>query len=397
MTTSNPLLTVPDYEARARETVPEAVFNRMFGTYGAPDWVTNTNNVLAFHETRLRPRVLVDVSQRNLSTEVLGQKISFPVMLAAAGSHQRVHPQGELASARAAGAAGTILALSTVSSFSIEEVAEVATEPLWFQLYFFQDRELTETLVRRAEMAGYTALLLTVDNLGAPTTERDFRYAYTLNAERVLKNLATTDLPNVPDSSNFRDRLESALNWSDLEWVRSITNMPLVIKGIQTAEDARLCIEHGVDAILVSNHGGHTLLGTTGSVNLLPEVMDVVGDRMDVYLDGGIRHGTDVLKALALGAKAVFVGRAMFWGLAVDGENGVRRVLEILRDELDVAMGLCGVKDVNNVDRNLVEATNGYVRKSDLVGQLERLAKLVDQGYLTREEFETQKGKLLAP
>ena len=397
MTTSNPLLTVPDYEARARETVPEAVFNRMFGTHGAPDWVTNTNNVTAFHETHLRPRVLVDVSQRNLSTEVLGQKISFPVMLAAAGSHQRVHPQGELASARAAGSVGTIMALSTVSSFSIEEVAEVATEPLWFQLYFFQDRELTETLVRRAERAGYRALLLTVDNLGAPTTERDFRYAYTLTAERILKNLATTDLPNVPDSSNFRDCLESALNWSDLEWVRSITNMPLVIKGIQTAEDARLCIEHGVDAILVSNHGGHTLLGTTGSINLLPEVMDVVGDRMDVLLDGGIRHGTDVLKSLALGAKAVFVGRAMFWGLAVDGENGVRRVLEILRDELDVAMGLCGVTDVNNVDKRLVAATNGRGSKSDVVGQLERLARLAEKGYLTRDEFDAQKGKLLVP
>jgi isopentenyl diphosphate isomerase/L-lactate dehydrogenase-like FMN-dependent dehydrogenase len=236
-----------------------------------------------------------------------------------------------------------------------------------------------------------------VDNLGAPTTERDFRYAYTLTAERILKNLATTDLPNVPDSSNFRDCLESALNWSDLEWVRSITNMPLVIKGIQTAEDARLCIEHGVDAILVSNHGGHTLLGTTGSINLLPEVMDVVGDRMDVLLDGGIRHGTDVLKSLALGAKAVFVGRAMFWGLAVDGENGVRRVLEILRDELDVAMGLCGVTDVNNVDKRLVAATNGRGSKSDVVGQLERLARLAEKGYLTREEFDAQKGKLLVP
>ena len=396
MTTSNPLLTIPDYEDRARETVPGALFNTMFGTHGAPDWVTNTNNVLAFHKSHLRPRVLVDVSHRNLSTEVLGHEISLPVILAPAGSHQRVHPQGELASARAAGSMGTIMTLSTTASYNIEEVAEVATGPLWFQLYFFQDRELSGSLVRRAESAGYTALLLTVDNLGAPTTEREHRYAHTLSTSRILKNLVDLDQPHLPSSIDFRESLESALNWTDLEWLRSITSMPLVIKGIQTAEDAKLCIEHGADALIVSNHGGHTLLGTTGTINLLPEVMDVVGDRMEVFLDGGIRRGTDVLKALALGAKAVFVGRAMLWGLAVDGEHGVRRVLEILKDELDVAMGLCGVTDVNNVDRRLVAATNGYVRKSDVVGQLDRLAKLVDQGYLTRHEYETEKGKLLA-
>ena len=397
MSTSAPLLTVPDYEARAREIVPQAVFNCMFGTYGAPDWVTNTNNVMALQETHLRPRVLVDVSHRNLSTKVLGHKISFPVMLAPAGGHQRVHRQGELASARAAGAAGTIMALSTTASYSIEEVAEVATGPMWFQLYFFQDRELTETLVRRAESAGYSALLLTVDNLGAPTTEREHRYAYTLSASRILKNLDGIDLPNVPNSSNFRECFESSLNWTDLEWLRSITSMPLVIKGIQTAEDAGLCVEHGVDALITSNHGGHTLLGTTGTFRLLPEVMDAVGDRMEVFLDGGIRSGTDVLKSLALGAKAVFVGRAMLWGLAVDGESGVRRVLEILRDELDVAMGLCGVADVNKVDRSLVVATNGQGGGYDVVGRLERLAGLVDRGYLTRQEYETEKGKLLAP
>lgn len=396
MTTQLPLLTVPDYEARARDTIPRALFDRLFGTYGAPDWVTNTNNLAAFNAVKLRPRVLVDVSHRNLTTEVLGQKINFPVMLAPTGTHQRAHPQGELASARAAGAMGTIMGLSTASSYSIEEVAEVATGPLWFQLYFFRDRELTEILVRRAHNAGYTALMLTVDNLGARSREREYRYAYTLQSERILKNFVGIELPNLPTRDNFGESFESALNWSDLEWLRSITPMPLAIKGIQTAEDARLCVEYGANALVVSNHGGHALQGTKGTIEMLPEVAEAVGDRAEVFLDGGIRRGGDVLKALALGAKAVFIGRAIFWGLSVDGEAGVRRVLDILRDELDVAMGLSGVTDVKNVDRSLVEGPSGRGLETDVVGQLERLARLLEQGYLTRQEFETQKAKLLA-
>lgn len=396
MTTPIPLLTVPDYEARARDTMPRALFDRLFGTYGAPDWVTNTNNVAAFNAIKLRPRVLVDVSHRDLSTEVLGQKISFPVMLAPAGTHQRAHPRGELASARAAGAVGTTMGLSTASSYSIEEVADAATGPLWFQLYFFRDRELTEILVRRAQNAGYNALMLTVDNLGARSREREYRYAYTLQAERTLKNFVGIERPNLPTRDNFGESFESALNWSDLEWLRSITSMPLVIKGVQTAEDASLCVEHGADALVVSNHGGHALQGTKGTIEMLPEVADAVGDRVEVFLDGGIRRGTDVLKSLALGAKAVFIGRAIFWGLSVDGEAGVRRVLELLRDELDVAMGLSGVTDVKNVDRSLVVEPNGGARGHDVIDQLERLARLLEQGYLTREEFETQKAKLLA-
>ncbi len=184
MTTQTPLLTVSDYEARARETMPKALFDRLFGTYGAPIMTSNTNNLAAFEAIKLRPRVLANVSHRDLSTEVLGEKISFPVMLAPAGTHQRAHPQGELAAARAAGAAGTIMGLSTASSYSIEEVAAAAAGPLWFQLYFFRNRELTEILVRRAQEAGYNALMLTVDNLGARSRERDHRYAYTLEAER---------------------------------------------------------------------------------------------------------------------------------------------------------------------------------------------------------------------
>ena len=392
MVTQNALLTINDYESRAKETMPKALFDRLFGELGAPDWTSNTANVLAMESVKLRPRVLVDVSRRDLSTEVLGQRISLPVMLAPTGTHQRAHPAGELASARAAAAAGTIMGLSTASSYSIEEVAQAAENPLWFQLYFFQNRELTEILVRRAENAGYAAIMLTVDNLGANSREREHRYAYILESERILKNFQGIELPDLPTRENFAESFESALNWRDLEWLRSLTAMPLVIKGVQTAEDARLCAENGVEALVVSNHGGHAMQGTDGAINMLPAIADAVGDRLEVYLDGGVRQGADVLKALALGARATFIGRPIFWGLSVAGEEGVRHCLEILRQELSVAMGLCGVTDARRVDPSV--ARNPAAEASP-VADLERLARLLEQGYLTREEFEGQKARLL--
>ena len=392
MVTQNALLTINDYESRAKETMPKALFDRLFGELGAPDWTSNTANVLAMESVKLRPRVLVDVSRRDLSTEVLGQRISLPVMLAPTGTHQRAHPAGELASARAAAAADTIMGLSTASSYSIEEVAQAAENPLWFQLYFFQNRELTEILVRRAENAGYAAMMLTVDNLGANSREREHRYAYILESERILKNFQGIELPDLPTRENFAESFESALNWRDLEWLRSLTSMPLVIKGVQTAEDARLCAENGVEALVVSNHGGHAMQGTDGAINMLPAIADAVGDRLEVYLDGGVRKGADVLKALALGARATFIGRPIFWGLSVAGEEGVRHCLEILRQELSVAMGLCGVTDARRVDPSV--ARNPAAEPSP-VADLERLARLLEQGYLTREEFEAQKARLL--
>ena len=393
MVTPNALLTINDYEARAKETMPKALFDRLFGDLGAPDWTSNTANVRAMEAVKLRPRVLVDVSQRDLSTEVLGQRISLPVMLAPTGTHQRAHPAGELAAARAAAAAGTIMGLSTASSYSIEEVAQVAESPLWFQLYFFQNRELTEILVRRAENAGYTAMMLTVDNLGANSREREHRYAYILEAERILKNFQGIELPDLPTRENFTESFESALNWRDLEWLRSLTSMPLVIKGVQTAEDARLCAENGVEALVVSNHGGHAMQGTDGAINMLPAIADAVGDRLEVYLDGGVRQGSDVLKALALGARATFIGRPIFWGLSVAGEEGVQHCLEILRRELDVAMGLCGVTDARRVDPSV--ARDPSAAAASAVADLERLARLLEGGYLTRNEFEAQKARLL--
>ena len=387
------LLNVLDYEARASEIIPSALFNRWFGTYRAPDWITNTNNLDAFQATKLRPRVLAGIGTRDVSTKVLGQDITLPVMLAPSGFHQRTHPDGELASVRAAGSAGTIMCLSTASTYSIEEVAEASSGPIWFQLYFLRQREVTETLVRRAEEAGYTALVVTVDNLPARSRERDTRYAYQVPAERVLKNFEGTDLWDSPTRYAMHDSYEMAIAWSDMEWLRTITSMPLVIKGIQTAEDARLCVEHGMDGLIVSNHGGHSLEGSTGSIEVLPEVVDAVGGRTEVYMDGGVRRGVDVLKALALGARAVFRGRPVFWGLAIDGEAGVRHVLDILKDELDIAMGLCGVGSVAEAHRDMVVPAGQST--GDPIDRLERLAGLVDRGYLTRTEFDTQKARIL--
>ena len=395
MTPQIQLLTVQDYEARARQTMPTALFDRLFGSYGGPTMLSNTNNLRAMDAVKLRPRVLADVSHRDLTTQVLGNEINFPVMLAPTGTHQRAHPEGELASTKAAGGAGTILSLSTAASYSIEEVAEVATGPLWFQLYFFKDRELTEILVRRAQDAGYSALVLTVDNLGARSTEREQRYAYTLQAERILKNFVGIELPNLPNRDNFGASFESGLHWSDLDWLRSLTTMPIVIKGIQTAEDARLCAENGVEGLVVSNHGGHALDGTEGTINMLPEVVDAVGDRLEVYVDGGIRHGSDVLKCLALGAKAAFVGRPIFWGLSVGGQAGLSHILEIFRDELDVAMGLCGLTDVKNASPSLVSLPNGRSRGDGVIGSLDRLVQFLEQGYIDRKEFDSLKAKLL--
>jgi 4-hydroxymandelate oxidase len=363
--TSSSLNSVRDYEHQARARLPRGMWDRLFGDYGAPDWQTCTNNIDGFEAVKLRPRVLVDVSSRSLATTALGTEISLPVMIAPSGHHQRVHADGELATARAAGGADTIMILSTAASYSIEEVAAVATGPLWSQLYFMRDRRVTEWLIGRAEDAGYRALVITVDNPGVRSSEwdnstswnleREAEIAATLEPDRVLRNFRGTDMPGAAELGTrgaFHAGWES-LTWADLAWLRERTSLPLVIKGIQTGADARLCREHGVDGLVVSNHGGFALPGARATVETLPEVVAEAGD-VEVYLDGGVRRGTDVLKAVALGARAVLIGRAQVWGLAVDGERGISRVLELLRTELDQAMAFCGVSDIRRVDRALV-------------------------------------------
>ncbi|MDO8530636.1 MAG: alpha-hydroxy acid oxidase [Dehalococcoidia bacterium] len=363
------LISLSDFEAKARRALPQGIWDFIAG--GAQDEVTLRLNKEAFQRIPLRPRRPVDITKRDLSVTVLGQKLSFPVMVAPMGVHKMAHLDGELASAKAAGAAGTLMALATGSTYSIEDVAKVATGPLWFQLYF-NGREISEFLIRRAEAAGYTAVIVTVDVPLHSPKERDVRNKFIsppgierANFASLPKGLTLSTAPSSwRRSSSSQSTAQSGqwsappvtvATWADIDWLRSMTKLPVLLKGIMTAEDAKLCVEHGVSGVIVSNHGGRQLDCQSATIEVLPEVVQAVGGKAEVYLDSGIRRGSDVLKALALGARAVFTGQPIFWGLAVDGEAGARQVLEILRTELDLAMAFCGRPTIASIDRSVVE------------------------------------------
>lgn len=325
---------------------------------GAQDEITVRRNRSALEAITLRPRFLVDISERDLSTTVLGEKISFPVMVAPAGGHMFAHPDGELATAKGAGAAGTLMALASGSHYSMEQVAEVATGPLWFQLYH-RSKEITKMLVQRAEQAGYKAVCITVDTPVSSPIERSMRHG----AERprgfnpgnfVGEEAGMGLLPDTLDALYWNAPPTIPLTWAELAWLRSVTSLPLVLKGIRTAEDAFKAVEHGIDGILVSNHGARQLDGTLATIEMLPEIVEVVNGRSEIFLDSGIRRGSDVIKALALGARAVLVGRPIYWGLAWNGAEGVRLVLELLRQELDLVMAHCGHTSLQTLDKSLV-------------------------------------------
>jgi 4-hydroxymandelate oxidase len=306
--------------------------------------------------------MLVDVSNIDMSTMVLGTSVSLPVMLAPTAGHKVCCEEGELATARAAASAGTIMILSTLASTPMEEVALASDGPKWFQLYVYQDREVARNLVQRAEAAGYLGICLTVDVPFIGHRERDLRNAYTFPYP--LANLVGMGLENMPPgvvntSSGFgsyiASKWDSSLSWKDVDWLASITKLPIIIKGILTAEDGVLSAEHGAKGVVVSNHGGRQLDSVPSGIAALPEVVEAVGDRVEVLMDGGVRRGTDVLKALALGARAVLIGRPYLYGLALAGEEGARNVIEALREELRLAMALTGKPTLASIDRSLVK------------------------------------------
>jgi len=349
-----PLVTVDDYEERARELLPRSVYDYYAG--GAGDEWTLRENRAAFERFALRPRVLIDVRSIDTSTVVLGQPVSLPVLAAPTALQRMAHPDGEVATAAAMREAGTIMTLSTLASSTIEDVA-AAGGHRWFQLYVLEDRDHSAELVKRAYAAGYSAVVLTVDLPVFGIRDRDERNSFSTPEGIELANLAVKRPGDVEGSDLFTYVLsehDRSLTWDDLGWIRSLAPMPLVLKGIVTAEDARLAVEAGVDGIVVSNHGGRQLDGTVSSVEALREVVEAVDGRAEVLLDGGVRRGTDVLKALAMGARAVLVGRPVLWGLAVDGTEGVKRVLEMLRLELEVAMALAGCPTVSAVTPDLI-------------------------------------------
>jgi 4-hydroxymandelate oxidase len=352
-------LRVDDFEEAARERLPRMVFDYYAG--GAGDEWTLRENRRAFDRWVIRPRVLVDVSHVDLSTAVLGEPIPFPIILAPTAFQRLAHPDGELATARAAKSLDALLILSTISTTPLEEVAATGAHR-WFQLYVHKDRDLTAQLVKRAYENGYGAVVLTVDTPFLGRRLRDERNRFTLPPGMGLANLAGIALPEAPGSSLFHyfaSQLDPAVTWDDVAWLRSLSPMPLLLKGVATAEDARVAEEAGVDGLVVSNHGGRQLDGAPATLDVLPEVVEAVEGRIEVLMDGGVRRGGDVLKALALGARAVLLGRPYLWGLAVGGEAGVREVVELLRDEFSLAMTLAGRPTVSDVDRSAVGPASG--------------------------------------
>ena len=352
-------INVTDYERLAADRLEPGVHGYFAG--GAGDERTLRDNVAAYARWELRPRVLVDVSASSPATTVLGTEISMPLIVAPVAFQRMVNPDGEVAMARAAADAGTIMTLSTLASSRPREIAaECPQAPRWFQLYCFTDRGVTRALIDEAVESGFDAIVLTVDAPRAGRRERDLRTGFAVPPELsspALMEAAGADVPLTPKEAF--DLVDPSLDWDDLDALASESSLPVLVKGIQTAEDARLAVEHGAAAVVVSNHGGRQLDGVPASLDILPEVVEAIGDGCEVLVDGGIRRGTDVAVALALGARAVLAGRAPLWGLAVDGEQGARRVLEIFREEIALALILLGCATPTNVTRDHVRARPG--------------------------------------
>jgi 4-hydroxymandelate oxidase len=352
------LITVDDFERAAEAVLPRNAWD--YYRSGADDERTLRRNRRAFRRWEIWYRVLVDVSLRSARTTLLGTELSAPIVIAPTAYHAMAHPEGELATARAAAAAGILYVVSTLATTRLEEVAAASAGPKWFQLYVHKDRGFTRALVERAHAAGYRAIVLTVD---APILGRrlaDERNAFALPDGLVMANLM---VPGTLGSSAeersmlakyVASRHDASLTWSDLDWLRSLSPLPLLVKGIVRADDAARAVDHGAAGVVVSNHGARQLDGSPASIDALPGVVAAVAGRCPVLMDGGVRNGTDVLKAVALGAAAVLVGRPILWGLAVGGEAGVARVLGILKGELEGAMALAGCAGVADVGGDLV-------------------------------------------
>jgi isopentenyl diphosphate isomerase/L-lactate dehydrogenase-like FMN-dependent dehydrogenase len=342
-------LNASDFERLAEGKVEPGPWGYFAG--GAGDERTLADNDAAFGRWRLRPRMLVDVGSVTTATTVLGRDVSMPVLVAPTAFQRLAHPDADLAVARGAAAADTVMCLSTLGGASPAELAAAAPDGRhWFQLYWSRDREFTQALVEAAAEAGFQAIVLTVDLPAAGRRERDLRAAFEIPEDLPLPNLAT-HLGGGDFHATLGQVVDPTITWRDLEWLRSVSSLPLIVKGILTSEDARLACEHGVDGLVVSNHGGRQLDAAPASLDALPEVVDAVSGRCLVLMDGGVRRGTDVVTALALGARAVLVGRPVLWALAVGGEEGVQRVLELLRAEVELALRLLGCATPEAVTR----------------------------------------------
>jgi L-lactate dehydrogenase (cytochrome) len=372
---------IEDLRTLARRRLPRGVFDYVDGA--AEDEITATDNVKAFRDIRFKPRVLCDVSACDSETRLLGRKISFPLVLAPTGFTRIVHPEGELAVARAAALAGIPYALSTMSTRSIEEVAAVSNGVKWFQVYAWRDRALIAELMGRADAAGFDAVVLTVDLPVLGRRERDVRNGLQMPPEIGLRTLidgvlhpgwtwdfvrsapilfanisgysAVDGSDPVRLASYVNEQFDASLSWDDLAWFRSVWKGPIVIKGIQTVEDARIAVDHGIEAIALSNHGGRQLDGAPVPLELLPLVAEAVGGDVEILCDGGIRRGSDIAKAVALGATACMAGRPYLYGLGAAGQRGVEFAVEHLRDGFVRTLALLGGNEVGDLDAGLLD------------------------------------------
>ncbi|CAL9225922.1 unnamed protein product [Arabidopsis halleri] len=350
---------VMEYEKIAKEKLPKMVYD--YYASGAEDQWTLQENRNAFSRILFRPRILIDVSKIDVSTRVLGFNISMPIMIAPTAMQKMAHPDGELATARATSAAGTIMTLSSWATCSVEEVASTGPGFRFFQLYVYKDRNVVIQLVKRAEKAGFKAIALTVDTPRLGRRESDIKNRFALPRGLTLKNFEGLDLGKIDKTNDsglasyVAGQVDQSLSWKDIKWLQSITSLPILVKGVITAEDARIAVEYGAAGIIVSNHGARQLDYVPATIVALEEVVKAVEGRIPVFLDGGVRRGTDVFKALALGASGVFVGRPSLFSLAADGEAGVRKMLQMLRDEFELTMALSGCRSLREISRNHIK------------------------------------------
>ncbi|MFL6515248.1 MAG: alpha-hydroxy acid oxidase [Chthoniobacterales bacterium] len=352
------LLNVSDYALAAREILEPGCLDYYEG--GALDEITLRENTAGWQRLPLYYRVLAGVRSRQLQTTVLGRPISMPIAVAPTAFHRLACDGGEIATAKAAKAAGTLFVLSSLSNTAMEAVFAEAGSPRWFQLYIYRDRAITAELVKRAEAAGAEAIVLTVDAPGLGTRERDTRNSFRLSDGLRVENLSPLGKGDVPEvegsglAAYVHANFKADLSYADLDWLCHVTSLPVIVKGVVRGEDAIRCVEHGAKGVVVSNHGGRQLDTAVATCEALPHVTDAVGSSCEIYVDGGIRRGSDVLKAVALGARAVLVGRPILWGLSVAGEQGAARILDILRRELDEAMLLCGCTTLGDITPSLL-------------------------------------------
>ncbi len=347
-----------DYEALARARLDPGAYGYFAG--GAGDELTLAENVAAYRRWQLRPRVLVDVSAATTATTVLGKEVSMPLLVAPVAFQRMAHPDGEPGMARAAAAAGTVMILSTLATATPAQIAAAAPDARhWLQLYVFRDRGVTRALIEQAEEAGFEAIALTVDVPRLGRRERDLRTGFVIPAEVTVPSFATAaGQATAGTPADMFSLMDPTVGWDDLEELVSDSNLPVLVKGVVAPADATLAAEHGAAGVIVSNHGGRQLDGAIATIDALPEVAEAVEGRIEVLVDGGIRRGVDVVKALALGARAVLAGRAPLWGLAARGEQGAREVLELLREEIELAMVLTGAAAPETVTRSHVRAAS---------------------------------------